>query len=66
MKSKIEFKVPEYVVKIKLHRHQLEIQVNNELEAYELEEILNSAKQIKVRRYKKDGNGENVLSQKGR
>ena len=39
------------VVNVKLHRHTIEIQGLSETDAYELEEILNRATKIKVRRY---------------
>ena len=44
-------KPPITVVNVKLHRHHIEIQGLSETDAYELEEILNRATKIKVRRY---------------
>lgn len=42
---------PKSVVEVKLHRHTIEIEGLTENESYELEELLNKATKIKVRRY---------------
>ena len=50
---------PMTVVAVKLHRHLIEITGLAENDAFELEELLNKTKKIRVRRYEND-NGKKV------